>query len=114
MPSETSLRAAQTVMQLVSWAEAAQRVQPSASHWAHQVVRDGRAFTLTAESSEFQVTRIRLFSGQHAVCELAVAECEGHLAVTSTVIGDAAACASFLAKPEDFAAPMTNDSFDPF
>jgi hypothetical protein len=114
MTSDFSLRAARTVMHLVSWAQAARAAVPAARHHAHQVVQDGYQYTLIAEETEFQAVRIQLFRGAGLVCEVGAADCQGRLAVTSTTVIDADACASFMASPDDFNAPLSNDSFEPF
>jgi hypothetical protein len=114
MTSDSSLRAAQTVMHLVSWAQAARVALPAARHHAHQVVQDRSQYTLIAEETEFHSVRIQLFRGAGLVCEVGAADCQGRLAVTSTTIIDADACGAFMASPDDFNAPLTNDSFEPF
>jgi hypothetical protein len=114
MTSDSALRAAQTVMHLVSWAQAARVALPAARHHAHQVVQDGYQYTLIAEEAEFEAVRIQLFKGAGLVCEVGAANCQGRLAVTSTTIIDADACAAFMASRDDFNAPLTNDSFEPF
>lgn len=107
-------RVAQTILHLVAWARAARRVAPSAAYWAHQVVRDNQPYTFTAAEADFGLIKICLFFGPDLVCEVHAVGYGDELVTSVADICLPDAAAAFLSNYDDLAAPLSNESFEPF
>lgn len=114
MPGNSPLHIGRACTHLLAWAQAARRTSPQASHWVHQVIRNGFPYTMTAVIGDYGVINLRLFLGPDLACEVCSIDVAGRLPSSSTRVLRPQACALFYGEPEDLQAPLANESFESF